>query len=438
MTVQEINSLLGQIDARQSHYQELRAVAAGAIRQGWDKTGRFILAGSIASDIVAVLEASLIGRVDLRVEPQDDLADALVTALYNKQLHKLAQESVRDYIVCGWGGVVVTPWGPRRLKPESSTFIGSDGYVRRFSIDATDARRRFGQRKALDAKRGEVVLVEALSDGYLEVWFGSDRLYRQKWDYRPHLLLGDERPSLVDDGLYGAPISVVESCAPLFDRYDLIGLAIARKSLRAGVVQVVVSQLEDPESAEAISSRWDCVIVRDGPAVMPLEELSLQELLAVRASIEQEIASRTGVTPYARGLSDPRTQTATEVALIQSQGGTRLAYQQAEVRDWLNSIVGDFRRWLVWLPPEEQEAVEIPYNNTIEVFGAGRPYSDVLAGKLVTVAGAGYLDVLQRQQQIQMLLPLAQIGLNSRPLLEELIRLSGRDPKLLMQGDIQQ
>ncbi len=79
MTIEDINGYLGQIDARQSHYQQLRAVAAGAVRQGVDNTGRFVLAGSIASDVVNVLEASLIGKVDLRVEPQDDLADALIT-----------------------------------------------------------------------------------------------------------------------------------------------------------------------------------------------------------------------------------------------------------------------------------------------------------------------------------------------------------------------
>ncbi len=434
MTIEDINGYLGQIDARQSHYQQLRAVAAGAVRQGVDNTGRFVLAGSIASDVVNVLEASLIGKVDLRVEPQDDLADALITGLYHRHLHPLVQESVRDYIICGWGGIVVTPWGARRLKPESSIPCGA-GYVRRFSMDATDARKRFGQRKALDGKRGDVVLVEAFDGQYLEVWYGTDRLSRQRWDYRPRLLLGDERPVLVDEGLHGAPIGIVESAYDLFLQHSLIGLAIARKSLRAGAVQVVASQLEDPESAEVIASRWDSVLVRDGPAVMPLEDLSLQELLAVRAAVEQEISARTGVTPYARGLSDPRTQTATEVALIQSQGGTRLTYMQYTVRDWLNDVVSDFRRYLVWLSPQQQEAVEIPYQGTVEVFGAGRPYGDVLAGKLVQVAGAGYLDVMQRQQQIQMLLPLAQMGIDARPLVEELIRLTGRDPKLLLQGE---
>lgn len=433
MTHRQIVDAIATIDTRLHLYRTLRAVAAGALPSSFDSTvTSYTYAGSIASDIVNVLEASLVGRVDLRIEPADDLADALLSTLYVRHLHPLVRESVRDYIICGWGGIVITPWGPRRLKPESSTFIGRDGYLRKYSMPASDARRRFGNRKALFGKRDDVQLVECLADGYLEVWFGDERLFRKEWDYRPQLLLGDERPAEIDD-FRGAPIGIVESARELFLSHYLVGLAIRRKSLRAGLVQVVASELDDPASAENIASRWDAVIVRQGPAIIPVEQMSLSELLAVRQSIEQEIASRTGVTPFARGLSDPRTQTATEVALIQSQGGTRLAYMQSEVRDWLNACVADFRRYLVWLPADEQEAIEIPFNGTVEVFGVGRPYGDVLAGKYVSVNHSGYTDIIQRQQEVQMLLPvLAQAGANIQPLLEELIRLSGRDPKQLL------
>lgn len=436
MNAREIAEQLSIIESRVHHYQELRAIAAGALPTAGDGANTsYAHVGSIASDIVNVLEASLVGRVDLRIEPQDDLADALMTELYVRHLHPLVKEAVRDFIVCGWGGVVVTPWGPKRLKPESSTFIGRDGYVRRYSMPATDARRRFGNKRALYGKRDDVQVVEALSDGYVEVWFGNERIYRQRWDYRPQLLLGDERPVLVDEGLHGAPIGIVESARHLFLAYHFVRHATHNKASRAGLVQVIASELDDPLSAENIAARWDSVIVRQGPAIIPVEQTSLQELIMVAQAIDQEISSRTGVTPFARGLSDPRTQTATEVALIQSQGGTRLAYMQAEVRDWLSACVRDYRRYLVWLPPEQQELVEVPFQGKVEAFGAGRPYSDVLAGKYVSVNHSGYTDIVQRQQEAQMLMPLlAAVRYDPRPLVEEVIRLTGRDPQQFIAG----
>jgi hypothetical protein len=119
LTSERITELLNIIESRQSHYAELRAIAGGALPSIWSDWQHYEPAGSIASDIVAVLEASLIGRVDLRVDPDDPVADQLISILYNKHLHPLVREATRDYIICGWGGIVtITPWGPARLKPE--------------------------------------------------------------------------------------------------------------------------------------------------------------------------------------------------------------------------------------------------------------------------------------------------------------------------------
>ena len=118
MTTETITELINIIESRQSHYSELRAIAAGALPSIWSDWRHYEPAGSIAADIVSVLEASLIGRVDLRVDPDDPTADQLISLLYNKHLHPLVREAVRDYIICGWSGIAITPFGPARLKPE--------------------------------------------------------------------------------------------------------------------------------------------------------------------------------------------------------------------------------------------------------------------------------------------------------------------------------
>jgi hypothetical protein len=100
----------------------------------------------------------------------------------------------------------------------------------------------------------------------------------------------------------------------------------------------------------------------------------------------------------------------------------------------LNDCVADYRRYLVNLPDNELEYIEFPMDGTSQYFGTGRHYSEALAGRQVSVALSGYRDIAQRQQEVLSLLPvLQQSGSNVRPLLEELIRLSGRDPKLYLE-----
>jgi len=247
-------------------------------------------------------------------------------------------------------------------------------------------------------------------------------------------LIGEERPKLVDGSLHGAPISIIESCRDLFIDHHILRQMIVRRSAMAGLVQVVSSQLEDPQSADNIAKRWDTVLVRDGAAVFPLDQRSLGELLTIQQQIEQSISARSGVSMFQRGISDPHIQTATEAALLQSQTNTRLVYLQSLVRDWLNECVSDYRRYLVNLPDDELEYVDFPMDGTTQYFGTGRHYSEALAGRQVSVALSGYRDVAQRQQEVLSLLPVLQsAGGNTRPLLEELIRLSGRDPKLYLE-----
>ena len=411
----------------------MRAIAGGALPSIWSDWKHYEPAGSIASDIVSVLEASLIGRVDLRVDPDDPTADQLISLLYNKHLHPLVRESVRDYIICGWGGIVVTPFGPARLKPEHS-IAGKSWYLRRFELDVKSARQRYGKRRVFDGKSGDVLLVETLQDGKLQVRYGDAIVYSDNWDYEPRLLIGDERPKLVDASLHGAPIGIIESCRDLFIDHHILRQMIVRRAAMAGLVQVVSAQLEDPQSADNIAKRWDTVLVRDGAAVFPLDQRSLGELLTIQQQIEQSISARSGVSLFQRGISDPHIQTATEAALLQSQTNTRLVYLQSLVRDWLNDCVADYRRYLVSLPEDELEYVEFPMDGTTQYFGAGRHYSEALAGRQVSVALSGYRDIAQRQQEVLSLLPVLQsAGGNTRPLLEELIRLSGRDPKLYLE-----
>jgi len=432
MTTERITELINIIENRQSHYSELRAIAAGALPSIWSDWRHYEPAGSIAADIVAVLEAALIGRVDLRVDPDDAVADQLMTLLYNRHLHPLVREAVRDFVVCGWGGIAITPWGPARLKPEHA-LAGQCWYLRRYELDVKAARQRFGKRRVFDGKSGDVLLVEMLDDGKLQVRYGDTIVFSRDWDYEPRLLLGDERPKLVDSSLHGAPISIIESCRDLFIDHHILKSMIVRRAAMAGLVQVVSSQLEDPASADNIAKRWDTVLVRDGAAVFPLDQRSLAELMTIQQQIEQSISARSGVSMFQRGISDPHIQTATEAALLQSQTNTRLVYLQSIVRDWLNDCVGDYRRYLVSLPEDELEYVEFPMDGTTQYFGAGRHYSEALAGRQVSVALSGYRDIAQRQQEVMALLPvLQQTGGNTRPLLEELIRLSGRDPKLYL------
>jgi hypothetical protein len=433
LTSERITELLNIIESRQSHYSELRAIAAGALPSIWSDWRHYEPAGSIAADIVSVLEASLIGRVDLRVDPDDAIADQLITLLYSKHLHPLVRESVRDFIICGWGGIVTTPWGPARLKPEHAV-AGKDWYLRRYELDVRAARQRFGKRRVFDGRTGDILLVETLEDGRLQVRFGDAVVFSQPWDYEPRLLVGDERPRLVDNSLHGAPISIIESCRDLFIDHHILRQMIVRRAAMAGLVQVVSAQLEDPASADNIAKRWDTVLVRDGSAVFPLDQRSLAELMTIQQQIEQAISARSGVSLFQRGISDPHIQTATEAALMQSQTNTRLVYLQSLVRDWLNDCVADYRRYLVNLPDNELEYIEFPMDGTTQYFGAGRHYSEALAGRQVSVALSGYRDIAQRQQEVMALLPvLQQTGGNTRPLLEELIRLSGRDPKLYLE-----
>jgi hypothetical protein len=433
MTTERITELLNIIESRQAHYSELRAIAGGALPSIWSDWQHYEPAGSIASDIVAVLEASLVGRVDLRVDPDDPVADQLITLLYNRHLHPLVREAVRDFVVVGWGGIAITPFGPARLKPEHAV-AGKNWYLRRFEIDVKVARQRYGKRRVFDGKSGDVLLVETLDDGKLQVRYGDAIVYSTEWDYEPRLLIGDERPKLVDNSLHGAPIGIIESCRDLFIDHHILRSMITRRAAMAGLVQVISSQLEDPNSADNIAKRWDTVLVRDGAAVFPLDQRSLAELMTIQQSIEQAISARSGVSLFQRGISDPHVQTATEAALLQSQNNTRLVYLQSYVRDWLNDCVSDYRRYLVGLPDDELEYIEFPYAGSTEYFGRGRHYSEVLAGRQVSVALSGYRDVAQRQQEVMALLPvLQQSGANVKPLLEELIRLSGRDPKLYLE-----
>jgi len=433
MTNERITELLNVIEAGQSHYAELRAIAGGALPSPWSDWHHYEPAGSIASDIVAVLEASLVGRIDLRIDPDDPVADQLISILYNKHLHPLVRESVRDYIVCGWGGVTMTPFGPARLKPEHA-IAGPCRYLRRYELDVRAARQRFGKRRVFDNRSGSVLLVETLQDGKLQVRFGDAIVFSQPWDYEPRLLVGDERPKLVDNSLHGAPVGIIEQCKDLFIDHHVLKAMIVRRAAMAGLVQVVSSQLDDPASADNIAKRWDTVLVRDGAAVFPLDQRSLAELLTIQQQIEQAISARSGVSLFQRGISDQHVQTATEAALLQSQTNTRLVYLQSLVRDWLNDCVSDYRRYLVNLSENELEYVEFPHDGSTEYFGAGRHYSEVLAGRQVSIALSGYRDVAQRQQEVLSLLPvLQQTGGNVKPLLEELIRLSGRDPKLYLE-----
>ena len=433
MTSERITELLNIIESRQSHYSELRAIAAGALPSIWSDWRHYEPAGSIAADIVAVLEAALIGRVDLRVDPDDAVADQLITLLYQRHLHPLVREAVRDFVVCGWGGIAITPWGPARLKPEHA-IAGHCWYLRRYELDVRAARQRFGKRRVFDNRSGSVLLVETLEDGKLQVRYGDAIVYSDNWDYEPRLLVGDERPKLVDASLHGAPIGIIESCRDLFIDHHILKSMIVRRAAMAGLVQVVSSQLEDPASADNIARRWDTVLVRDGAAVFPLDQRSLSELMAIQQQIEQSISARSGVSMFQRGISDPHIQTATEAALLQSQTNTRLVYLQSIVRDWLNECVGDYRRYLVNLPEDDLEYVEFPMDGTTQYFGAGRHYSEALAGRQVSVALSGYRDIAQRQQEVLSLLPvIQQSGGNAKPLLEELIRLSGRDPKLYLE-----
>jgi hypothetical protein len=433
LTNERITELLNVIEARQSHYSELRAIAAGALPSIWSDWQHYEPAGSIAADIVAVLEAALIGRVDLRVDPDDAVADQLMTLLYNRHLHPLVREAVRDFIICGWGGIAITPFGPARLKPEHAV-AGHCWYLRRFELDVRAARQRYGKRRVFDNKSGDVLLVETLDDGKLQVRYGDAIVYSSDWDYEPRLLIGEERPKLVDNSLHGAPIGIIESCRDLFIDHHILRQMIVRRAAMAGLVQVVSSQLEDPQSADNIAKRWDTVLVRDSAAVFPLDQRSLSELMAIQQQIEQSISARSGVSMFQRGISDPHIQTATEAALMQSQNNTRLVYLQSYVRDWLNDCVSDYRRYLVSLPDDELEYIEFPMDGTTQYFGTGRHYSEALAGRHVSVALSGYRDVAQRQQEVLSLLPvIQQAGGNAKPLLEELIRLSGRDPKLYLE-----
>jgi hypothetical protein len=191
-----------------------------------------------------------------------------------------------------------------------------------------------------DNKSGSVLLVETLEDGKLQVRFGDAIVFSTDWDYEPRLLVGDERPKLVDNSLHGAPIGIVEQCKDLFIDHHILRSMIVRRAAMAGLVQVVSSQLEDPASADNIAKRWDTVLVRDGAAVFPLDQRSLAELLTIQQQIEQAISARSGVSACSSAASPTRTcRRLPKPRSCRSRTIHTVGLPAIVVRDWLNDCV---------------------------------------------------------------------------------------------------
>lgn len=96
---------------------------------------------------LSVLVALLVGKIDLVTDPQNPIADKLITELYYRHLHKRVELAVLDYLIAGLGGIGLNPFGVVLLRPENTVILGDwffpDAVVRVFTMTAQDARERF-------------------------------------------------------------------------------------------------------------------------------------------------------------------------------------------------------------------------------------------------------------------------------------------------------
>ncbi len=417
------------IKNRRSTCDELRQTAVAGIRM----------------DIADISVSLYIGKVDFIAEPADRIADELITSMYDRHLAMRCETAVRDWIVCGAGGIFITPFGPRALRPDEASWTGSifepEGSIREFKMSRVDAAKRFHRKLPND---NDTVTITEVYDGTDVTYYTGDfKLCTFKnWRYTPHWLFGLERPRL-NSTLNTLPISVIERVAGLADAYDSTIYSIDQIGKRSGLAMVDSTMLKDPESAANIHERYEVVEVvnsEKGSAFNPVERQSINDLVGGFNILSNEITSRTGVNPYQRGIAAPSVDLATESIAIQSQSGVRSSYYGDRVARWLDLIIKDYRSYLCRLPSNEIEYAELVIDGEPITFGPATPYKNVLDGITIRLATVGYAEALQRRQETQGLIQMLNgaPGVNTQLLVKRLLRSYGLNPDEFVTEQLQQ
>lgn len=408
---------------------------------------------SLSPYIHSVLQtfvAKIAGRMDFQVEGTPErvaVADAAFTAAWRKLVQPIVESAVRDYAVTGVGGLFVSPYGVRRLAPEDSTWLGTIempvGHVRRFSMPAVDARARYGNHwdAADDEDPIDLVEVYLQHEGRLfHISLSGEKKVVREWEdypYDAHWLFGVERPRNDVHYATGLPLGLVEVCRDWIEVQQHISEAARFRMKRARLAQLNVASLTDADSVESLRSSFRLIpAASPNPLIVPLDEVSPQEIAMFSDLAERKLSSLSGVGLYDLNVM-PRTETATEVMYYAQLGSARAQYELERSRRWLGAVVQDFRRWLVRLPDEDVPLVRVMVRDSEEVFGPHHHIRKALEGMRVTLVGAGWEDVLTRQQKAQMLLQLALAASQAfdvRAVIEEYLRAIDVDPARYMQG----
>jgi hypothetical protein len=406
---------------------------------------------AITPHMHAVLEtfvAKLAGRVDFQVEGNPDrveLADAVFTTAWRKFVQPFVEAALLDYAVAGFGGLFVSPFGVRRLKPEEATWLGEMlspvGHVRKFSMPYADARKRYGNHWQEDDPEAIVYIAEV----YLQydatlyhVALTGERNVLRKWEHYPydaHWLFGTERPANHELAQTLLPVSLVEMSKGYIDVQENIRQAAQFRMKRARLAQLNVSSLVDADALDALSSAYRLVpSATPNPLIIPLDEVSPAEIQMFSELAERKIASLTGVGLYDQNVL-PDTKTATESVYYVQLGSARAQYIMEKVRQWIGSVVQDYRKWLIRLPDDEVPFFRVHVGDAEETFGAHRHVREALEGMRVVIAGSGWDDILTRRQRAEVLLQLAAVVpqmFNMRAVLEESVRSLNADPSLYL------
>jgi hypothetical protein len=365
--------------------------------------------------------AKVAGKADFRIEGEQhrqELADAVFTTAWAKMAKRRVEAAIRDFAVCGFGAVFVSPHGPRRLPPEEATWLGEMaepfGHVRRFSMPVADARHTYGNHwpDAADAEETlDFVEIHLQHTGELfHVCLSGERTVVQQWEgypYESRWLFGAERARTDVFWATGLPVSVVELCQDWLDAERFLAEAVKFRAKRSRLAQLNTSALTDMDTPEVLSQSYRLIPASaDVPIIRPIDEVSLADIQLASELSERKISAVSGVGLFDQNLL-PDTKTATEAMYYAQLGSARSQFLLEQIRQWMNAVAHDFRHWLVRLPDDHVPFLRVMVGDTEETYGPHRHVRDALEGMRVTLLGAGWEDVLSRQQKAQALLQLA-------------------------------
>lgn len=400
------------------------------------KTARVNASQGAARDVLDVWVALLTTGIEFRTQNYDthdnisEIADALYSELFKQEIVPYMEQAIREWLTNGISGMVITPYGPRCLKPDESLDLPDGGYVRHIVISAEDFKKRTGATRDGDS----VSVYEAIYDGNYYIYDDETVYLNKPWRMVPRWLKGQARPDYISDN--PLPLSLYEHIKLTCDYQDQMTESIGRIGNRASMILVNSAALNSSKnSINKLRRRYEIVDANEMNAINVIDDRSLDELIAASRHYDQIIASRSGINSFMMGIRT-NAKFAREIQEMQASGSVRSQYIAEVTRGWLENIVDDYRRYLVFLPIEEHRGIDIHYDGKEYSFGPAKPYSEVLEGQTIQLSSAGQADVIQRRQDIQSLIAVlaSMPNYDVSPLVDVLIKTFGLDPEQLRQN----